>query len=44
MMIGIVDESKQRNQRSSFKSGNAICYQIDGKKHPGEIPEGYGFG
>ncbi len=25
-MIGILDEHKQRNQRCSFKSNNAVCY------------------
>jgi hypothetical protein len=34
MRIGFVDESKQKYKRNSYKSGNAICYDIDGYKYP----------
>ncbi len=43
-MIGIVDEPKQRNQRSSFNSNNAVCYVgYTGNKYPSGGKEGNGF-
>ncbi len=34
-MIGVVDEPKQRNQRDSYDSNNAVCYYgYNGKKYP----------
>ncbi len=43
-MIGVVDEPKQRNQRYSFKSNNAVCYYGDlGSKYPCFEMEGNGF-
>ncbi len=26
IMVGVVDEPKQRNQRYSYNSNNAVCY------------------
>ena len=43
-MIGIVDYSKQKDQRSSFSSGNAICYYgANGYKYGQGSSEGGGF-
>ncbi len=43
-MIGVVDEPKQRNQRSSYGSKNAVCYYGNyGYKHPSGGKEGNGF-
>ncbi len=43
-MIGIVDEPKQRNQRYSFNSNNAVCYYGDnGYKYPSGGYEGNGI-
>ncbi len=34
-MIGVVDEPKQRNQRQSYNSNNAVCYYgRNGNKYP----------
>ncbi len=42
--IGIVDEPKQKNQRSSFNSNNAVCYVgYTGNKYPSGGKEGNGF-
>jgi hypothetical protein len=44
IMIGVVDEPKQRNQRNSYNSNNAVCYYgIYGRKYPSSIIEGNGF-
>ncbi len=43
-MIGVVDELKQRNQRCSFISNNAFCYDGKGSKWPSVVKEGSGFG
>ncbi len=44
IMIGVVDELKQRNQRSSYNSNNAVCYYgYDGSKYPSGGNEGNGF-
>ncbi len=43
-MIGIVDETKQKNSRNSRNSNNAICYYgYNGKKYPSGGYEGDGF-
>ena len=43
-MIGIVDYSKQKNQRSSYSSGNAACYYgHNGHKYGQGVVEGPGF-
>ncbi len=43
-MIGIVDEAKQMNERTSFNSGNAVCYYgYSGSKWPSGVKEGNGF-
>ncbi len=43
-MIGVVDEPKQRNQRYSFNSNNAVCYYGSyGFKYPFLGIEGNGF-
>lgn len=44
-MIGVVDYEKQKDQRSSYSSGNAMCYygSGDGYKYPGSIEGGGGF-
>ncbi len=34
IMIGVVDEPKQRNQRQSYDSNNAVCYYGKGYKWP----------
>lgn len=35
MMIGIVDYLKQKDQRSSYNSGNAMCYySYSNRKYP----------
>ncbi len=42
-MIGVVDEPKQRNQRYSYNSDNAVCYVgYNGRKYPYGY-EGNGF-
>ncbi len=44
MIIGVVDEPKQRNQRYSRNSNNAVCYNgYDGIKYPSFVKEGNGF-
>ncbi len=43
IMIGVVDESKRRNQRISYNSNNAVCYNGNGYKFPSAINEGNGF-
>ncbi len=43
IMIGIVDEPKQRNQRTSWNSNNAVCYYGNGNKYPSGGNEGNGF-
>jgi hypothetical protein len=44
IMIGVVDEPKQRNQRCSFNSNNAACYfGYNGNKYPSVVKEGNGF-
>ncbi len=43
-MIGVVDEPKQKNQRKSFYSKNAVCYYgRNGNKYPSFVNEGNGF-
>jgi hypothetical protein len=43
-MIGVVYEPKQRNQRNSFDSNNAVCYNgCNGRKYPSYVKEGNGF-
>ncbi len=34
ILIGVVDEPKQRNKRQSFSSNNAVCYNGYGYKYP----------
>lgn len=44
IMIGVLDYSKQKIQRSSFYSGNAICYYGDGGRiygHGSTFKPGY---
>ncbi len=42
--IGVVDEPKQRNQRYSYDSNNAVCYYgYNGNKYPSGVKEGNGF-
>jgi hypothetical protein len=44
IMIGVVDEPKQRNQRYSYDSNNAVCYYGYGAyKCPSGGYEGNGF-
>ncbi len=44
IMIGVVDEPKQKNQRKSSNSNNAICYHgLLGRKYPEDRIEGTGF-
>ncbi len=44
IMIGIVDEPKQRNERFSSNSNNAVCYVgWCGNKYPSFVTEGSGF-
>jgi hypothetical protein len=43
IIIGVVDEPKQRNQRYSFNSDNAVCYSGYGYKSPSQVIEGNGF-
>ena len=44
IMIGVVDEPKQRNQRYSYDSNNAVCYYgCTGRKYPSLVKEGNGF-
>lgn len=43
-MIGIIDHAKQKDKRSSFSSGNAMCYfGWKGSKWPENVVEGDGF-
>ena len=43
-MVGVVDEPKQKNQRYSYDSKNAVCYfGHSGYKHPSGGYEGGGF-
>lgn len=43
-MIGIVDYSKQKNQRYSYNSGNAVCYNgANCHKYGQGVAEGPGF-
>lgn len=35
MMIGIVDYDIQKNERDSYSTGSAMCYNgYDGRKYP----------
>ena len=44
IMIGVVDEPKQRNQRTSWNSNNAVGYHGEsGNKFPSGGIEGNGF-
>ncbi len=44
IIIGVVDEPKQRNQRYSWDSNNAVCYYgYSGYKYPSGVEEGNGF-
>ncbi len=44
IFIGVVDEPKQRNQRYSRNSNNAVCYYgLNGYKYPSDVKEGNGF-
>ncbi len=44
IMIGVTDYAKQKDQRSSFSSGNAMCYYgHNGRKFPRGGYEGGGF-
>ncbi len=44
IMIGVVDEPEQRNQRYSHNSNNAVCYSgYSGCKWPSGGKEGDGF-
>jgi hypothetical protein len=43
-MIGVVDHSKQKDQRSSYGSGNAACYYgANAHKYGQGAAEGTGF-
>ena len=43
-MIGIVDYAKQKDLRSSYNSGNAMCYYGHSyRKYPESVNEGDGF-
>ena len=43
-MVGVVDYAKQKEQRKSYNSGNAMCYIGNGGyKYPSEGSEGGGF-
>lgn len=43
-MIGVVDFNKQKDQRSSYGSGNAVCYYgCNGYKYGQATTEGAGF-
>lgn len=43
-MIGVTDYAKQKDQRKSWNSGNAMCYYgYDGSKTTSDIKEGEGF-
>ncbi len=41
--IGVVDYAKQKDQRFSHVSGNAMCYFSNGQQYPEFIKEGDGF-
>ena len=44
IMIGVVDYAKQKDQRNSYGTGNALCYYgINGQKYPEGAQEGDGF-
>ncbi len=44
IIVGVVDEPKQRNQQFSFNSNNAVCYSgYCGIKFPSAVKEGNGF-
>ena len=44
ILIGVVDETKQKNQRYSCNSNNAACYYgYEGYKYPSRRFEGGGF-
>lgn len=44
-MVGVLDYDKQREQRYSSNSGNAMCYfATGGRKFPESVFEGDGFG
>ena len=44
IMIGVTDYAKQKDQRYSYSSGNAMCYYgYDGSKSPSKDKEGGGF-
>lgn len=43
-MLGVLDYAKQKDQRLSYSSGNAMCYYgYNGYKYPGGGSEGEGF-
>lgn len=43
-MIGVIDELKQVNNRSSFSSKNSVCYNgKSGYKYPSSLTQGIGF-
>ena len=42
-MIGVVDYARRKNKRSSYNSGNAMCYDGYGLKWPSGLFEGSGF-
>jgi hypothetical protein len=38
ILIGVVDEPKQRNQRRSCESNNVVCYWgYNGSKYPSKV-------
>lgn len=41
-MVGVVDYLKQKDHRSSYNSGHAMCYYSHGYKYPGEVKEEVG--
>ena len=44
IMLGVLDYAKQKDQRLSYSSGNAMCYYgYNGYKYPGGGSEGEGF-
>ena len=44
IMIGVLDYAKQKDQRYSYDSWNAMCYhRYHGWKFPEELKEGDGF-
>lgn len=43
LRVGVVDYEKQKNQRYSYNSGNAICYATSGNKYPDFVKEAEGY-